>query len=95
MPAYAGVDLTTPDTTTDVFTNGGSADITVNVNLCNRNGATAIVRLHVIVSGGSALPANAIEWERALAANGTLERYAITLAARSTLANVNAVCWGA
>lgn len=99
MPAHPGVDITSPNTNTDLFT--AAAEITVNLNLCNRNSAAATVRLHVVTAGGSPVPANAIEWAREIAPNGVYERWAITLGpnqklvGRSSLAGVNCVTWGA
>lgn len=101
MPAYAGVDITAANTDTTLFTNSTSGDLTININFCNRNAGTATLRLHVVPQGGSAAAANAIEWDRAVRGNGVLERWSITLGpnqflvGRSSLASVNAVCWGA
>jgi hypothetical protein len=101
MPAFPGVDIAAPNTDTPLFTNTSGGDLTINVNLCNRNGLTANIRLHVVPQGGSASAANAIEWDRPVRGGGVLERWAITLGpnqflvGRSSLASVNAVCWGA
>jgi hypothetical protein len=88
-------------TDTTVYTVPASRKATATINLCNRGGTDATVRL-MVLDGAMGTLANEdyIEYDVTLPAGGTLERDRITLAAghvvgaRASTANVSVQVWG-
>ena len=83
-----------------VYTNAYDKASVVVVNLCNRGGTTAYVR--IAVSTSATAPGNAewIAYDQPVAPNTTYERMSIMVApgksvvVRSSSEQVNAVCYG-
>ncbi|MCP4343300.1 MAG: hypothetical protein GY799_31600, partial [Desulfobulbaceae bacterium] len=88
-------------TNTTVYTVPASTVSVVNVNICNRNASSIVVRLaHLNGAIGTLGNEDYIEYDETIGANGILERTGIAMAATHTImaysdtANVSVQVWG-
>jgi len=87
-------------TETIIYTCPSSKLASVNVNICNRNGTDAIVRLGFLEGSLPLSNEDYIEYDFTIAANESLEKRGIvlietqSLAVYSDIANVTAQVWG-
>jgi hypothetical protein len=87
-------------TVTDVYTVPVSTISSVNINVCNRNDTTVLVRLALSDTTGTQDDSEFIEYDTPLIAYGVLERTGVTLnagkiiTAYSDTANVSVVVTG-